>query len=99
MILVPNYKLFFVLSFINGVTYINKGIISYAHFVENLGTIRSTKFTSWLFFIDSINFMISPFYLMVYSKNALVFVYVALFFCVILGFFTLFRGLPESLKF
>lgn len=70
MAIVPSYQMFFFLIFLNGVTYINKVYISYAHFVDNLGSKRSAKFTSWLFFIDSTILVWTPLAFMTVTKNA-----------------------------
>lgn len=99
MIFFPYYQLFFVISFVNGATIINKVFITYAHFVENLGSTRSTKVTSLLFFTDSTILIWSPLFLMTVSKNAMVLVYVALAMCIALGILIITRGLQESIKF
>ena len=84
MALFPQVSLYLVLIFVNGVTFINKVFISYAHFVENLGSKQASRFTGWLFFFDGSISIWSPLILMYVTRDATLFVYGSLALCLAL---------------
>eukprot|EP00347_Sterkiella_histriomuscorum_P005881 403354919 len=92
-------SLYYLCTFIFGVLFISKNYITYAHMVDMVGTERVSSYTSVLFCVDSMIFIVCPVILKFISRNTEIFLYMSLGFAIVTAVLMRVLGFNESLKF